>query len=126
MKTLAIKYWAISLTNLVNEVKKEHRLFGILMLAWGMITCFLSKPEMSIGINQSIPLMVVLGLITFLLLLELSWWLFNRFWLRVGLPGMEHMVVQFEDLEIWQKLAFLWASFALLLLAGLGCLTVVV
>ncbi|WP_316812837.1 hypothetical protein [Pedobacter heparinus] len=126
MKTLDIKYWGINLINLINEVKKEHRLFGLLMIAWGMITAFLNSPGMTSGINQSVPLMVVLSLITFLLLLELSWWLFTRFWLRVGLPGMEHMVVQFEDLDAWQKLGFLWASFALVLLVGLGCLMVVV
>ncbi|MNL58094.1 hypothetical protein D3C87_1817040 [compost metagenome] len=81
---------------------------------------------MSVGINQSIPLMVVLSLITFLLLLELSWWLLQRFWMRVGLPGMDKMVLQFEDLQVWQKLVFLWASFALVLLVGLGCIMAVV
>ena len=116
----------MNLMSLLNEVKKEHRLFGLLMIVWSGITTFLSSPEMSVGINQSIPLMVVLSLITFLLLLELSWWLLTRFWLRVGLPGMDKMVLQFEDLQVWQKLAFLWASFALVLLVGLGCIVAVV
>jgi hypothetical protein len=116
----------MSLISFLNEAKKEHRLFVLLMLIWSGITSFLDNPEMTAGINQSVPLMVILSLITFLLLLELSWWLFIRFWLRMGLPGMDIMVLHFEDLPVWQKLAFLWASFALVLLVGLGCIVAVV
>ncbi|WP_084237600.1 hypothetical protein [Pedobacter africanus] len=126
MKTIDIKHWGMNLIGFLNEAKKEHRLFVLLMLIWGGITSFLDNPEMTTGINQSVPLMVVLSLVTFLLLLELSWWLFIRFWLRMGLPGMDRMVLHFEDLQVWQKLAFLWASFCLVLLVGLGCVVAVV
>jgi len=80
----SVDFW-----NLLMGVKKEHRLLVLLMVLWGMVTRFWSSPEMTAGINESVPLMVVLGLITFLILLELVWWLLNRFWLRLGLPGLE-------------------------------------
>ncbi|MBB5441288.1 hypothetical protein HDC92_004995 [Pedobacter sp. AK017] len=126
MKDLNIKYWGMNLINLVNEVKKEHRLVVVLMLLWSVITNVFSSAEMSAGINQSVPLMVVLSLITFLLLLELSWWLLNRLWQRVGLPGIESMVLHYKEMELWQQIAFFWASFALCVLVGLGCLAAVV
>lgn len=126
MKDLNIKYWGMNLINLVNEVKKEHHLVIVLMLLWSVITNVFSSAEMSAGINQSVPLMVVLSLITFLLLLELSWWLLNRLWQRVGLPGIDSMVLHYKEMELWQQIAFFWASFALVLLVGLGCLAAVV
>ncbi|MBB5436506.1 hypothetical protein HDC92_000170 [Pedobacter sp. AK017] len=126
MKTLNIKHWGMNLINLVNEVKKEHHLVIVLMLLWSVITNVFSSAEMSAGINQSVPLMVVLSLITFLLLLELSWWLLNRLWQRVGLPGIDSMVLHYKEMELWKQIAFFWASFALVLLVGLGCLAAVV
>ena len=126
MKDVNMKHWGMTLVNLLCEIKKEHRLVVVLMLLWSVITNVFSSPEMSTGINQSVPLMVVLSLISFLLLLELSWWLLNRLWQRVGLPEIDSMVLHYKDLEVWQQIAFFWASFALVLLVGLGCLAAVV
>ncbi|WP_316813967.1 hypothetical protein [Pedobacter heparinus] len=126
IRDINIKYWGMNVINLVNEVKKEHRLMVGLMLLWSIVTELFSSPEMSTGINQSIPLMVVLSLITFLLLLELSWWLLTRFWLRVGLPGVDSIFLNYKNLEVWQQIAFFWASFCLVLLVGLGCLVAVI
>ena len=111
--------------NLLNEIKKEHRLMLVLMLLWGLVTNFFSSPEFSAGINQSVPIMIVIALITFLILLYLCWWLLERFWQRVGLPGIEMMVVQFKELKSWMQLGFYWLSLLLLLLIALGCLAVV-
>ncbi|MES2455598.1 MAG: hypothetical protein V4594_08665 [Bacteroidota bacterium] len=116
---------SVDLWNLLIGIKKEHRLVLVLMGIWGMVTRFWSSPEMTVGINESVPLMVVLGLISFLILLELVWWLLNRFWLRLGLPGLEVLVIYYRRMEVWQQVMFYWASFALLLLAGVGCLTTV-
>jgi hypothetical protein len=107
------------------QAKKEHHLMGMLLVLWVLVTLFFSSPEMSAGINQSIPLLVVLALITYLVLLEMSCWLFNRFLIRMGYPPMEAMVLQFKELQQWQQLSFLWASYALLLLAGVICLAAI-
>jgi hypothetical protein len=125
MKTLIINR-GLHLLNLLMGVKKEHRLLMVLMVLWGVVTRFWSSPEMTAGINESVPLMVVLALIGFLILLELCWWLLNRFWNRVGLPGLEVLVFYYRRMEVWQQVMFYWASFALLLLAGVGCLAAVV
>lgn len=111
--------------NLLNEIKKEHRLVVVLLVLWSLVTNWFSSPEFSAGINQSVPIMIVIALITFLVLLYLCWWLLERFWQRVGLPGIEIMVVQFKELRSWMQLGFYWLSLALLLLVALGCLAVV-
>ncbi|HKG07219.1 MAG TPA: hypothetical protein VKB19_12205 [Pedobacter sp.] len=113
------------LLRVLNEVRKEHRLMGVLMLLWSLITAFFSNPEMSAGINESVPLMVVLSLICFMMLVHLCWWLLNRFWLRVGLPGLGCMVILFGGLTSWQQVVLYWGSFALLLLSAIGCLAAV-
>ncbi|WP_285054547.1 hypothetical protein [Pedobacter ginsengisoli] len=115
----------IHLWNLLNGVKKEHRLMLSLMALWSVVTEFFSSPEISTGINQSVPIMIVLSLISFLALVHLCWWLLQRFWLSVGLPGLSSMVLQFSSLELWKQLGFFWLSFALLLLTGLGCLVAI-
>jgi hypothetical protein len=115
----------IYLWNLLNGVKKEHRLMLSLMALWSVVTEFFSSPEISTGINQSVPIMILLSLISFLVLVHLCWWLLDRFWVSVGLPGLGSMVLQFSSLELWKQLGFFWLSFALLLLTGLGCLAAV-
>lgn len=80
----------------------------------------------SIEIARSIGLMVTLAWVVFVGLLGLCWWLLNRFWVSVGLPGVDCLVLQFRRLEVWQQLGFYFAAFALVLLAGVGCLAAVV
>ena len=89
--------------NLLNEIKKEHRLMIVLMLLWSAVTNLFSSPEFSAGINQSVPIMIVISLITFLILLYLSWWLLERLWERIGLPGIGNMVLHFKKIRIWQQ-----------------------
>ena len=96
-----------------------------LMVLWSLVTEFFSSPEISTGINQSVPILIVLGLISFLVLVHLCWWLLHRFWLGIGLPALGSMVLQFSSLELWKQLGFFWLSFALLLLTGLGCLAAI-
>jgi hypothetical protein len=124
MKEIIINKGLFFLRGII-QAKREHHLMGILLVLWVVVTLFFSSPEMSAGINQSIPLLVVLGLITYLILLEISWWLFKRFWDRMGCPPINGLVLKFKDLQEWQQLSFLWASYALLLLAGAICLAAI-
>ncbi len=46
--------------------------------------------------------------------------LIHRFWLRLGLPALENMVLEFRTLELWEQLKFSVALFALLFLGAIG------
>jgi hypothetical protein len=107
------------------HAKKEHHLMGVLLVIWVIISLLFSSPELSSGINQSVPLMVVLALITYLILMEMSLWLLNSFLIRMGCPPIDKIVLKFKDLEEWKQLIFLWACYALVLLAGAVCLAAI-
>ncbi|RZK80549.1 MAG: hypothetical protein EOO92_07465 [Pedobacter sp.] len=77
-------------------------------------------------IDQSIWMLILLSIISFLMVMGISWWLFNRFLFNMGLPAVGHLVLQFKDLQLWQQLGFYYASFALLVLAGVGALSAIV
>ncbi|SMC88902.1 hypothetical protein [Pedobacter africanus] len=109
----------------ITQAKKEHHVLGLLLVLWVAISLFFSSPEMTAGINQTMPLLLVIGLLTYLILLETSLWLFNRFLIRMGYPSLQEMVSQFKQLEEWQQLIFLWASYALVLLTGTACIATV-
>lgn len=111
--------------NTLVDIRKEHRLVLVLMLLWAAVTHLMSSPEMSSGINQSVPIMIVISLITFLVLLYVSWWLLERFWQRVGLPEIGSIVLQYKEMNTWHQLGFYFLSFALLVLIALGCLAAV-
>lgn len=111
---------------LVLEVRKEHRLVFLLLGLWGLVTRFFSSPEFSLGINSSVPVLVLIGLLTFLVTVHLCWWLLERFWRRSGLPDLAVMVLGFRTMEVWQQLGFYFLGFALLLVSAVMCLGAVV
>ena len=69
--------------------------------------------------------LLLLALTVFLLLLIICWYLFNKSWARLKLPGIDMMVSHFKQLELWQQIVLYWASFALVLLTAVGCLAAV-
>ncbi|MBE9599464.1 hypothetical protein [Pedobacter sp. MC2016-24] len=100
----------------------ELGLVGIMMLfAWFVLPKMMHSGDVTTGyIDQSIWLLILLSLISFLLTVGLCWWVLQRFWLNTGLPGLNSMVLNFRDLELWQQLGFYFACFAVLLLAAVG------
>jgi hypothetical protein len=68
----------------------EPYLIGlILVMLWYTAPVLFELPAgNSTEITQSISLMVLLALISFLLVLGLCWWLLQRFWMVMGLPGL--------------------------------------
>jgi len=101
-------------------------LFCVLLLAWYFGPEGLHYVNETAGsIDQSIWLLILLSIITFLLFSALCWWLLKQLWLSLGLPALDQMVLQFNTLTLWQQLIFYWASFALLLLAASLCLTAI-
>lgn len=98
-------------------------IFGILMALWLVIPKMIRFYDQTAGIvDPGIWILILLSLISFMLVAALSWWLLNRFWVSLGLPALNTMVLQFNTLALWQQLGFFWLSFALLLLAAVLCL----
>ncbi|WP_442587776.1 hypothetical protein ACSBL2_17160 [Pedobacter sp. AW31-3R] len=98
-------------------------LFVSLMILWFYMPLLLNGIDKTAGgVDQGIWLVILISLISFLMVCALCWWLLQRFWMILQLPSLELMVSKFKYLPLWQQLIFFYASFALLLLAALGCL----
>jgi len=105
------------------EILKVVMLFVVLALLWPLAQDIVLRIDPTSGyVDRSILILVLLALICFLGMIGLCWWLLKRFWITWGLPELGGMVLQFNSLLLWQQLGFYFASFALLLLAGIGCL----
>ena len=101
----------------------QHLLFISLLLLWFVFPRLIQYNDPTAGtIDQSIWLLILASLISFMLISSLCWWLLKRFWTSLRLPAIDSLLVHFKSLELWQQLGFLWASFALLLLGALGSL----
>lgn len=95
----------------------------VMLLAWPLGQHWILSADVTAGyIDPGIWLLVLLSLISFLLIVALSFWLLQRLWLGLGLPALELMVLQFKALDSWKQLGFYWASFVSLLFAAVGCL----
>jgi hypothetical protein len=98
----------------------------ILVLSWITLQRIIQSGDVSVGvIDPSIWLLFLLSLICFVTVTGLSFWMLKRFAVVMGLPAVGKLIVQFNSLELWQQLGFYWASFALLLLAGVGSLSAI-
>jgi len=104
-----------------------HLLMPLLLVGlWFGLPKIIGYLEPTAGfLDAGIIQVILLGFTCYFILLFLCWWLLNRFWRLAGLTQTKHMVSQFQNLITWQQLGFYWASFALLLLAGVGCLAAV-
>lgn len=108
------------------EVIKMVLLFAVLIVGWPSAQRLVLSMDVTAGyVDTGILVLVVLALLCFLVLVGLSWWLLQRFWVMKALPGFWYMVLQFRDLDLWQQFVFYFACYALLLLAGVGCLIAV-
>ena len=105
------------------ELLKVVLLFVVLVLAWPLAQDVVLSIDPTSGyVDPSIWILLLLSLICFLGMIGLCWWFLKRFWMALGLPSLGAMVLQFNELLIWQQLGFYFASFALLLLAAIGSL----
>ncbi|MDR6786499.1 hypothetical protein ABIE26_005314 [Pedobacter africanus] len=117
MKTLNFK-----LPVRVSMKQIEVYLIGaIMVLAWFTLPTVIAGWDVTAGyIDQSIWLLVLLSLISFLLTVGLCWWLLQRFWVSAGLPDLNSMVLGFKGLRTWEQLGFYFACFVALLWAAVG------
>lgn len=101
-------------------------LFIALLVLWIFSPVWLSHMgATAAGIDQSIWLLIILSLTTFLMISALCWWLLQLFWLIAGLTPLKIMVSQFHTLSLWQQLSFYLASFSLLLVVASLCLSAI-
>ncbi|WP_316820847.1 hypothetical protein [Pedobacter gandavensis] len=94
-----------------------------LLLLWPIGQQMIMSMDVNAGyIDPGIWLLLLLSIITFLVMVGLSFWLVKGLWKGLDLPEKHIMVLQFKKMEIWQQLGLLWACFVSLLFAGVGCL----
>lgn len=115
--------------NKLNEWKRSLEswmlfLLIILLLAiWFIPSASIhSIDPMAIAPDPADWLMVILSMNTFLIMVALCWWLLGFYWRLAGLPSITEMVLHFNLFTKCQQLVFYYLSFALLLLAAVGCL----
>ncbi|WP_161603028.1 hypothetical protein [Pedobacter arcticus] len=100
----------------------EQYLF-VLLLLWFVIPYLIYPLDPTAALpDVGIWSLILLSIIVFLMLLLLSTYLFKRMIKWLGLPAFDRLVSQFKTLTLWEQYVFYWASFALLLLAAIGCL----
>ncbi|RZM23365.1 MAG: hypothetical protein EOO88_26405 [Pedobacter sp.] len=122
MKTLILKF----ATAKFQKVLEPIMLITIMVLGWQTFTKILTKLDVTVALlDAGIWQLLVLAVLIFIGWLIIAWHLTHHFWQRLGLVELSNMVSQFKNLALWQQLGFYWASFALLLLAGVGCLAAV-
>ena len=97
-----------------------------LFSGWKMMQQTSWNTDLTMGyVDPSIWLLVLIALICYIIMIGLSAWIMIRLWTIVGLPAPQKIISQFNYLESCQKLKFLLAAYALLLLSGVGCLVAI-
>jgi hypothetical protein len=101
-------------------------LFVMLLLTWCFAPRLIQGDNPALGlVDQGMWVLLILALLAFLMICATSWWLIKHFWMLLGLPSLEQMVLQFNRLQAWQQLSFFLASFVSLLLAAMGCVVAI-
>ncbi|WP_316801500.1 hypothetical protein [Pedobacter frigidisoli] len=99
---------------------------SVLTTAWRVLPLLLDTGDATVGlVDAGIWQLAFFSLICWFCLLMLSLGLFTFLRKQLALPSVHFMVSQFKNLQSWQQLSFYYACFALLLLAGVGCLVAV-
>jgi hypothetical protein len=108
------------------ELTKRVLIFLILILLWPLVQHLTLAFGASSGyVDPGVLVLVLISLISYLLLLALGLWLLKGFIIYLDLPRIGVLVLKFKELDVWLQLGFYFACFALLLLAGVGCLAAV-
>ena len=70
-----------------ESLKKEHLLFGVLILLLAALPMLVNDPEETATylLKQMLPL-ILIAFTVFAIILALAFWLVQRFWEAMGLP----------------------------------------
>lgn len=111
----------------IIRVMRFAILIGFFTLIWRIFPLLLLKVDATAGlVDGAIWQLLLFSILAYLILLAISTAVFSAFIKQAGLPSIQFLVTQFKDLNTWQQLGFYWASFALLVLAGIGTLAAVI
>lgn len=104
MKTLKLALTALMPT---RQILEKLMLATILVLGWLTLPNLLRTFEPTAALlDACIWQLLMLGLLCYVALLQISWWLLYRFWLGLGLLNLTDMVLRFKQLTSWQQLRF--------------------
>lgn len=98
----------------------------IVLLAYPLVQRMVLSFDGTSGyVDPSILVLIVLSMVCFVGVLVLCGWLFGRFLMVMELPDVGSMVSQFNDLNGCQKLGFYFASFSVLIISAVLCLSAI-
>jgi hypothetical protein len=130
-KNLNLNYIEMKMISL----NKEPAGSSLALAGYGLIICLLfwyvtpqiiqTFNDTAGSIDASIWLLLLFSITSYFVCLLTSSWLFRSLLVWIGLPNIKSMVLQFNELTLWQQFAFYWASFALLLLTAVLSLAAV-
>lgn len=122
---LSLKKQGFSL-KLQQSIHPVIRLLLLLLTIWIFAPEWLHRlDETAASVDQSVWLLIILSLITFLLILLICWWLMQYLWSSKTMPTPHQLALHFKTLTLWQQISFYWACFALLLLTASICLVAI-
>ncbi|MES2826710.1 MAG: hypothetical protein V4687_01080 [Bacteroidota bacterium] len=105
-----------------QNLKPIHLLILTAMLYF-LLQQTLQKIDPAAGyVDPSMLSLVIIGMFCFQLIFSLSLWIHKKFWSAIGLPDDYNFLSHFKQLSSCQQFVFYFASFALLVLAAVGCL----
>lgn len=111
---------------LQKSIHPVTRLLLLLLTIWIFAPEWLRLlDETAASVDQSVWLLIILSLITFLVILLICWWLMQYLWNSKFMPAPHQLALHFKTLTLWQQISFYWASFALLLLTASICLVAI-
>nr|WP_294899567.1 hypothetical protein [uncultured Pedobacter sp.] len=125
MKTVYLRpCWSLSQDFKKFRVHPLWLILLILFLVYRSLPLWIYRLDPTAALpDAGVGALVLLSILVFFLLLILSAYLFKITIKWLSLPAFSWMVSQFNTLTLWQQYVLYWASFALLLLAGIGCLS---
>ncbi|WP_316742746.1 hypothetical protein [Pedobacter antarcticus] len=122
----------LNLTTTGFSDKLQQSIHPITRLLLLLLTIWIFAPEWlhlldetAASVDQSVWLLIILSLITFLVILIICWWLMQYLWNNKFMPAPRQLAIHFKTLTLWQQISFYWASFALLLLTASICLVAI-
>ncbi|RZK88134.1 MAG: hypothetical protein EOO98_12875 [Pedobacter sp.] len=108
------------------EVLKIGLSMVCLLMSWPLLQQINLTSNPTAGyIDMTILILVAISMLSFASIVGLVSVLLSSIWKIIGLPAIGIIVSQFKSLTSWQQLGFLYASFALLLSAAVGCLVAI-
>jgi hypothetical protein len=101
-------------------------LLCIFLIIWFAVPFGMAKLDNPIiSVYLSSLFLILLGIICFLLLTCLCWWILKQIWRQLDLPAIPFILSSFYSLTAWQQIILFFSLFGLLLLAASACLMAV-